>query len=78
MNMNDVKKRHLLYSSLHCRHVQLVVFYHSQAELQLAIALSRHLEKRLQLIEALNEVLEMAAPASNCWEELTICCSRCI
>jgi len=32
-----------------------------EAELQLAIALSRHLEKRLQLIEALNEVLEMAA-----------------
>eukprot|EP00439_Symbiodinium_sp_Y106_P023635 s1271_g2.t3 len=31
-----------------------------EAELQLAIALSRHLEKRLQLIEALNEVLEMA------------------
>ncbi|CAL1157812.1 unnamed protein product [Cladocopium goreaui] len=34
-----------------------------EAELQLAIALSRHLEKRLQLIEALNEVLEMAVPA---------------
>mmetsp|Transcript_114191 Transcript_114191/g.271820 ORF Transcript_114191/g.271820 Transcript_114191/m.271820 type:complete len:389 (-) Transcript_114191:123-1289(-) len=35
-----------------------------EAELQLAIALSRHLEKRLQLIEALNEVLEMAAQLS--------------
>ncbi|CAE7506995.1 cfap36 [Symbiodinium natans] len=35
-----------------------------EAELQLAIALSRHLEKRLQLIEALNEVLEMAAHLS--------------
>lgn len=32
-----------------------------EAELQLAIALSRHLERRLQLIEALNEVLQMAA-----------------
>eukprot|EP00434_Breviolum_minutum_P026910 symbB.v1.2.023786.t4/scaffold2207.1/size85781/2 len=36
-----------------------------EAELQLAIALSRHLEKRLQLIEALNEVLEMAV-----WDDL--------
>eukprot|EP00930_Biecheleria_cincta_P007244 TRINITY_DN10843_c0_g1_i2.p1 TRINITY_DN10843_c0_g1~~TRINITY_DN10843_c0_g1_i2.p1 ORF type:complete len:468 (-),score=152.74 TRINITY_DN10843_c0_g1_i2:139-1413(-) len=35
-----------------------------EAELQLAIALSKHLEKRLQLIEALNEVLEMAAQIS--------------
>lgn len=35
-----------------------------EAELQLAVALSRHLEKRLQLIEALNEVLEMAAQLS--------------
>lgn len=35
-----------------------------EAELQLAVALSRHLEKRLQLIEALNEVLEMASQIS--------------
>eukprot|EP00933_Yihiella_yeosuensis_P028267 TRINITY_DN22088_c0_g1_i2.p1 TRINITY_DN22088_c0_g1~~TRINITY_DN22088_c0_g1_i2.p1 ORF type:complete len:417 (-),score=88.05 TRINITY_DN22088_c0_g1_i2:60-1214(-) len=32
-----------------------------EAELQLALALSRQLEKRLQLIEALNEILETAA-----------------
>lgn len=51
MGETDVEKLERLEAEQRC----------VEAELQLAIALSRHLEKRLQLIEALNEVLEMAA-----------------